>query len=448
MPESAPAKTETNETPGSWQDRKRHVEERSQTLANMQQMLKEADDAKRDLTDDENKQFDEMNTRAESLAAKINRYDQLIAATAAADAARDASGEQREQRSQTPGREDIGGLDLDARGPADHQEEQRAKAFDSYLRYGTEGMTPDEKRHLQTGMIEHDGGLEHRAVARGSIVWGPRGFQTELIKALRDFTGVLQAGARTLTTSNGNEIGMLTVDDTGNEGSDEKAEGSAAAEVDPVFGNKKLNAFTYDSSVVLVPWELLQDSAVDLGAEILDLASERIGVKLNKRTTSGTGVGQPLGFLTAASAGHTTTDDAAISYEDLVDCFHSVSAPYRRRGGVWMLNDKTLAAVRKLKDDAGQYIFAAGRAGEPNLLLDKPYVVNPDMPNIEADAKPIAFGDFSRYRIRYVANPYIRRIEEPYITQRKVGFYVAQRADGTLTDPRAVKTLQMAGIGT
>lgn len=434
MPQAT--QTKDDATPNSWQDRKRYAEERSQTLADMQTILKDAEaDKGRDLTAEENAKFDELNTRAESLATKIEKYDRLIEARG-----RFGNSQAPESRSQRPGQHDI--VPGASQEPADAREEKRSQAFDSYLRFGVSELTPEERSYLTFGDGLH---VEERAVSRGSTIWGTRGFQTELIKSLRDFAGVIEAGARTLTTSNGNEIAMLTVDDTASEGSDEKAEGSAAADdaTNP-FGNAKLSAFTYDSDVVLVPYELLQDSEVDLSAEILDLAAERIGVKLNKRTTLGTGTGQPQGFLTAAGVGKTAVSQTALTYEELLDFFHSVPSVYRRRGGTWQLNDQTLAAIRKLKDGDGRYIFAAGTSGAPSLILDKPYVVNPDMPDIAAGAKPLAFGDFSRYRVRYVANPFIKRLEEAYATKRSVGFYVAQRADGRLTDARAVKSFAMA----
>ena len=429
----------------SWQQIKKLNEQRGETLAEMRGLLKKAETENRDLSAEESEKFDDLSGTAERFKTQAERHQQLYDLERADGQGGDP--EDKEQRQGpnhrgNPGRYDLDGRD-EQRGDRNQPEERREQAFDSYLRYGLASMEEEQRALLQTDAVLLGG--KTRAVSRGNEVWGTRGFQSELIKSLRDFAGVLEAGARTITTGTGNEIGMLTVDDTDNEGSDEKAEGSEAADdVDPTFGNAKLGAFTYDSGVVLVPFELLQDSEVDIAAEILDLASERIGVKLNRRTTAGSGVGQPQGFLTAAGVGKTAALTSALTYEELLDFFHSVPAPYRKRGGVWQLNDQTLAAVRKLKDGDGRYIFAAGTAGEPNVLMNKPYVVNPDMPDIAAGAKPLAFGDFTRYRVRFVANPFVRRLEEAYATKRSVGFYVAQRADGRLTDPRAIKSFAMA----
>jgi HK97 family phage major capsid protein len=422
----------------TWQQRKKLAEERAQILADMKAILDKSETEKRDLTPEENTSFDDFNTRAEALKTKIERCDTLLAAYA-------DQGEGDENRSQRPGHHDVdnqpGG---EERSEGDQLEERHAEAFDAYLRGGLEGMSPEQRSVLSTGRMQVDG--ETRAVSVGGTgVIGSRGFQAKLIKSLRNYTGVLEAGARVLTTATGNSIGMLTVDDTANEGSDEKAHGSDADDdVDPPFVSKELGAYTYDSGVVLVPYELLQDSEVDLAAEILDLASERIGVKLNGRTTTGNGTTQPQGFVTGAGVGKTAASQTAITYDELIDFQHSLNAAYRRRGGAFQFNDTTLAALRKLKDGDGRYIFMAGVAGEPDRFMNKPYVVNDAMADIAAAAKPIAFGDFSRYRVRLVANPFIRRLEERYAEKRSVGFYIAQRADGRLADAKAVKVLQMA----
>lgn len=410
---------------------KRLNEERGDTLAAMKTILTKAETEKRELSSEESGKFDELNGTAERLKTQAERHMKVY----------ELEGEHTQQTRSLPGREDF-------TGHQDNQDtgkaliEKREAAFNAYLRFGVAGMDNEQRSLLQTDSMLING--ETRAISRGSDVWGTRGFQAELVKSLRDFTGVIDAGARIITTANGNEIGMLTVDDTANSASTEKTEGSAAADdVDPSFASKSLGAFTYDSGVVLVPVELLQDSEVDLGSEILALASERIGVRLNQRTTLGSGTGQPQGFVTGATVGKTAASETAITYEELLDFFHSVGAPYRRRGGTWQFNDATLAALRKLKDGDGRYIFTTGTAGQPDQILGKPYVVNPDMADIASGTKPIAFGDFSTYRVRFVANPFVRRLEEAYATRRMVGFYVAQRADGRMTDAKAIKSFQM-----
>jgi HK97 family phage major capsid protein len=92
-----------------------------------------------------------------------------------------------------------------------------------------------------------------------------------------------------------------------------------------------------------------------------------------------------------------------------------------------------LAAIRKLKDTAGQYVFQAGMmltAGVPNTILGYPYVEMPDMPDVAGSAKPVAFGDFSRgYMV--VDRVALSVLRDPF-TQATSGTvrYVARRRVG------------------
>src|SRR5262249_51452638 len=151
--------------------------------------------------------------------------------------------------------------------------------------------------------------------------------------------------------------------------------------------------------------ELIQDAAYPVESMILSQGSERIGRALNRYTTTGTGSGQPKGFVTAAGTGKTAASTSAITYEEIVDFIHSLDAAYRNTGKAYVqMHDTTLASIRKLKNGNGQYIWGAGQAGAPANILDFPYVVNNDMAQLTSGAGSavMAFGDFSRYFVRDV----------------------------------------------
>ena len=100
-----------------------------------------------------------------------------------------------------------------------------------------------------------------------------------------------------------------------------------------------------------------------------------------------------------AETGVTAASATAITADELIDLFYSLKAPYRRNA-VWVLNDSTIKAIRKLKDNQGQYLWQPSpTAGAPDLLLGKPVRTSAYMPAIAADAKTVAFGDFSYYWI-------------------------------------------------
>ncbi|HCF4467124.1 TPA: phage major capsid protein, partial [Pseudomonas aeruginosa] len=79
-----------------------------------------------------------------------------------------------------------------------------------------------------------------------------------------------------------------------------------------------------------------------------------------------------------------------------IDLVQAVKAGYRR-AGTWMMNNLTVAYVRKLKDSEGNYLWRPGlEVGQPSSLLGYGITENEDMPDIAADANALAFGDFKR----------------------------------------------------
>ncbi|MEM8738268.1 MAG: phage major capsid protein [Planctomycetota bacterium] len=428
MPQATTPTDKTN-TPGSWQDRKRHFEERSQVIADMQAILKTAEaDKGRDLTDEENAKFDELNTRSESLAGKIERYDQLIAATAAADQQRDAD-DRSEQRHQSPGREDIDGRPSEQR---DENGELEKRAFDSYLRRGVSGLDPQELRAITTA---------------GQGVVGIRPFATTFFDKMKSFAGVREAGAEIVTTSHGNEFVFGDGDDTTNEGRLVGEAVTNANETNPSLGNVKLGAYKFSSDWIKVSHEMLQDSAQDVEGYITRKATERIGRAFNRYSTVGTGTGQPEGILTGGSLGVEAVAANAIEYEEILDLIHSVDAAYRNLPGFGlMMHDTTLAAIRKMKDDAGSYIWSAGAAGAPNQVLGYRYTVNNHMPQLTAGAgsKVLVAAAFGKIVVRDVTTPVIIRAVEKFAYDGLVGFKIDSRHDCRVGDASAIKWLETA----
>src|SRR5258706_9749742 len=158
--------------------------------------------------------------------------------------------------------------------------------------------------------------------------------------------------------------------------------------------------------------------------------------------TTGTGTGQPKGVIPAATVGKTAAAQNALTYEELLDLVHSVDAGYRNSPAFGlMLHDTTLAALRKLKDTGGHYIFAAGAAGVPSTILNYKYTVNNSMAQLSSGAgsKVIAAGDFARYFVRDVTGLTIVRAVELFAASGLVGFRIYSRHDGNLADLNSVK---------
>jgi len=196
--------------------------------------------------------------------------------------------------------------------------------------------------------------------------------------------------------------------------------------------------------MVRVPIELLQDSAFNIEALMNELFGERLGRLANSVLTTGTGTAQPNGIVTASAEGKVAAATGAITADELIDLQHSVDPAYRASPRArWMFNDSTLAAIRKLKDGQGNYLWQMGdvRVGEPAQILGHPYSVNQAVADIGTSAKPVIFGDFGKYVVRKVLGFQVLTLRERYAENFQVGFVGFKRFDGELLNTAAVKHL-------
>lgn len=322
-----------------------------------------------------------------------------------------------------------------------------AQAFDVWLRNG-ESKMPVEKRAVlekfNRGMFESRDQSIGTNSAGGYTV--PPGFLQRIVDTLKAYGGMLSA-ANVINTDSGQPLQWPTADDTGNVGAI-LAENTPAPEQDITFGTKTLSAYMYTSKMIQVSYQLLNDSAFDLGAWLPTKFAQRIGRAINAHFTNGTGGGtQPVGMVPNLTVGKTgaTGQTLTVTYDDVVDLIHSIDPAYRDSGtGAFMMADSTLKAVRKLKDTQGRPLWEPSlQQGTPSSLLGYPIVINQDMPVMAANAKSIAFGDFNAaYVIRQVQGITLKRFDERFADALQVGFLSFARYDGNVDDTNAAKLYQ------
>ena len=273
----------------------------------------------------------------------------------------------------------------------------------------------------------------------------PEGFVNALEMALLQYGGV-RAVAEIVRTDSGNDLPWPTVNDTSNKGAILAEETSFGSGVDPSFSQVIFKAFKYSSKPILVSFELLQDSAFDLGARIGEMLGIRIGRIQNDHFTTGGGTTLPKGFTVAGTA-FAALDDVTISADDVIGLEHSVDPAYRM-GASFMMHDQILAKIRLLKESTtNAFIWQPGlQAGVPDRLLGYPYTINQSMASTTvASAKVMAFGDFSKYKVRDVATIRLLRLDELYAATDQVAFIAYMRTDGNLLDAgtHPIKYLQL-----
>ena len=314
-------------------------------------------------------------------------------------------------------------------------EEKTGRASDSYKSAfwaqarSRNGMTYEVRNALQEGTDSEGGYLV------------PDEFEHTLIQALNE-SNIIRSRARVITTSNGLHK-IPVVASHGNAAWMEEED--AYTESDEAFSQVNLDAHKV-GTLIKVSEELLQDSAFDLESYIRSEFSRRIGDKEEDAFLNGNGTHKPTGILNAtggAQVGVTTASATAITADEIIDLFYSLKAPYRKNA-VWILNDATVKAIRKLKNGTGDYLWQpAIKDGEVPTILGRPYFTSQYAPTIEAAAKVIAFGDFSYYWIGDRQGISFKRLNELYAGNGQVGFLASKRLDGKLVLPEAIKVLQM-----
>lgn len=375
--------------------------------------------------------FDTIMADHDTIASRVEREEKLL------------SVEQRGMPTE-PVVEPIEARQEEEAKPAEYRE-----VFAKAIKYGAATLDAEERGVLMAH--RDDIPAEVRAQSVGTDSAGgytvPEGFSGEIDKALAAWGPMWDANiVRELNTGTGNALPWPTIDDTAKTGRT-KAENAAVDDDgsdDAVFGEKVLNAYVYATGMVRLPLELLTDSAFNMESLLDDLFAERLGRTANTVLTTGTGSGQPNGIVTASSLGKTAAGTAAITADELIDLLHSVDPAYRMSPRCrWMFNDSTMAAVRKLKDGQGNYLWQMGdvRAGEPSRILDHAYSVNQAMPSLGTGNKPVLFGDFGRYVVRKVNGFSVITLRERYAEFFQVGMVGFKRFDGELLNTAAVKHL-------
>jgi len=306
------------------------------------------------------------------------------------------------------------------------------EAFWNLMKRGEKLVTPEEWGILRNTMSVGT------ASQGGYTV--PTEVATSVADALKAYGG-MRAVAEVFRTTSGVDINFPTSDGTSETG-ELIGENTTATGLDPSFGVVTLKTYKFSSKVVAVPFELLQDSSIDMEGFVTGRQVTRLGRVTNTYFTTGTGTAQPLGIVTAAAAGKvgTTGQTLTVIYDDLVDLVHSVDPAYRAFGNCrFMMNDASLKIIRKLKDSSGRPIFLPGYDGlagpMPDTLLGYPIQINQDMAVMAANAKSILFGDFSHYKIHDAMDIQMFRFDDSaYIKLGQIGFLAWLRSGGSFTD--------------
>lgn len=325
---------------------------------------------------------------------------------------------------------------LTAKPMAATEDEKTGRASNVYKRNFWNAMrrkviTPDIMNALQEGTDSEGGYLV------------PDEYERTLVEALQE-ENIFRKLANVITTSSGDR--KIPVVATKGNASWVDEEGQIP-DSDDAFSQVSIGAYKL-GTLIKVSEELLNDSVFDLESYISREFARRIGNKEEDAFFNGDGTGKPVGIFNStggAEVGVTAASATAITADELIDLYYSLKSPYRKNA-VWVLNDSTVKAIRKLKDNNGNYLWQpALTAGTPDTILGRPVYTSSYVPEIKAGAKTVAFGNFKYYWIADRAGRNFKKLSELYAATGQVGFVATQRVDGKLILPEAIKVLAQKG---
>ena len=215
-------------------------------------------------------------------------------------------------------------------------------------------------------------------------------------------------------------------------------EGGALTWGDATFDQILLDAHKLHVAIKVTE-ELLYDNAFGLENYIITQFGKALANAEEDAFLNGDGTGKPLGLFAATGGGQiVSTLAAALKSDDMLDLVYALKRPYRK-GASFILNDQTLSALRKLKDNNGAYIWQPSyQAGEPDRILG--YAVHT---SAYAPADAIAFGDYSYYNIGDRGSRSFSELRELFAGNGMIGYVAKERVDGKLILPEAVQILKL-----
>ena len=221
-------------------------------------------------------------------------------------------------------------------------------------------------------------------------------------------------------------------------------EGGALTFGDATFDQKNLDAHKLHVAIKVTE-ELLYDNAFNLENYIITQFGKAIGNAEEDAFLNGTGTGQPTGLFHATKGGSYAVQlaNTTIKTDDILTLIYALKRPYRKNAS-FIMNDATLAELRKLKDNNQAYIWQPSyQAGEPDRLCGYEVHTSPYCPTLAAGKPAIAFGDYSYYNIGDRGTRSLQQLRELFAGNGMIGYVMKERVDGLLILPEAVQILHV-----
>lgn len=392
------------------------LEKRANVWEQAKALLERAESEKRELTAEEQEQYDKMSADLATLRSQADKFSED------AETAR-ASEEALRKLAESP-------VDIEKRAQAPNEEQ-----FGRDLRAFLKG----EKRSLEvTGKFDV-AAYQQRALGGTTTGAGvetqPTNFYNKLWASLIQTAQLINAGVTVLQTNDGNKIQIPSADSHST--ASWTSAGATISESDPHFVQRELDAYKA-ADLILVDRELTEDTGVDLEGYLSMQAGRAVGNLVGEAMVVGSGSGQPTGITQNTTLGVTSATGVTgkPTFDDIINLYYSVIPPYRAsQSCAWVLEDSTAGYMRTLKDSYGQYLWQPGLTlGTPDTILGKRVVIEPYMPALGLNNKSVLFGDLAAYFARVVRGIRFEQSRDYAFANDQIAFRVVLRADGVLVD--------------
>jgi HK97 family phage major capsid protein len=324
-------------------------------------------------------------------------------------------------------------------------EQREAKVADvmtkAAVNFTDASVSDNESDILRKMILGEIRGHEFRAIlpsTTGAPV--PTGFYNEIVKVARLVNPLLDY-ATVINTASGENLqipsqaGFSTATIVG--------AGSSIGTSEPSFNTfTTLGSFKF-SALAQLSRELVLDAGVDVVGFLAEQFGNAFGYAIGNKLINGTGTTEPTGFLPVAGTGVTgsTGVSGAFTADNVIDLVYSLDGALRNKPSFAMLaNSTSIAALRKLKDSYGQYLFNIGLGQDArDLVLGVPVIETPSMPNPAVGANSLAVGDLKSLYIRNAGGLQVDRSDDYAFGNDLATWRATWRIDGALVQTANIK---------
>lgn len=388
-------------------------EKRGKAVHDARALLDHAKTEKRDLSEDEQKQYDAYMDDQAKLQTQIEREERQVKLD------REAA-EEEARKQEGPGK------------PKDPEKVDIRVALDKALRMGCfSGQTPDEYRLT----APEARALQMDISTSGGYLVPPIEWVNELVKAVDDATFV-RSLARVFPVNGTHSMGAPTLENDPADFAWTQEIGALDEDSTMDFGGRELQPHLL-TKLLKVSMKLIERSP-SAEALVRDRLAYKRAVTLEKAFMTGTGSHQPLGVFTASAAGISTgrdvttgNTDTAIGADNLREVKYTLKGQYHANAR-WIFHRDAVKAISKLKDGDGQYLWRPGITDtDPDRLVGFPVLMSEHAPSTFTTGLYVGIlGDFSKYWIAESTTMSIQRLVELYAANSQIGFVDRSYTDG------------------